>query len=78
MDCTRKKIKTQTTNLTLPKDLWRTLEAAKRHHFHLAKQKVNNCFLSQLIDKPLKEFEKKKGFTLWRTTRVLCSRTLVT
>ena len=46
VDCTRVKIKTQTTSLTLPKDLWRTLEAARHHNLHLAVGKVNNSVLS--------------------------------
>ena len=45
-DCTRVTIKTQTTSLTLPKDLWRTLEAAGHHNLHLAEEKVNNSVLS--------------------------------
>ena len=64
VDCTRVTIKTQTTSLTLPKDLWRTLEAARHHNLHLAEKKSTiHCFLSKLIFKPLKEFEKNKGFT---------------
>ena len=46
MDCTRVTIKTQTTSLTLPKDLWRTLEAVRHHNLHLAEEKVNNSVLS--------------------------------
>ena len=46
VDCNRVKIKTQTTSLTLPKALWRTLEAATHHNLHLHEEKVNNSLLS--------------------------------
>ena len=46
VDCSRVTIKTQTTSLTLPKDLWRTLEAARHHNLHLAEEKVNNSVVS--------------------------------
>ena len=46
VDCTRVTIKTQTTSLKPPKDLWRTLEAARHHNLHLAEEKVNNSVLS--------------------------------
>ena len=63
VDCTRVTIKTQTTSLTLPEDLWRTLEAARHHKLHLAKKKSTiQYFLSPLIFKPLREFEKNKDF----------------
>ena len=60
LDCTRVIIKTQTTSLTLPKDLWRTLEAARHHNLHLAEEKVNNSVPSlptyfQAIERLLKE-----------------------
>ena len=64
VDCTRVTIKTQTTKLTLPKDLWRTLEAARHHNIHLAEEKsAIHCFPSQLFFKPLKKLEENKGLT---------------
>ena len=62
VDCTIVTIKTQTTSLTLPKDLWKTLEAARHHNLHLAEEKVNKSLLSlqtylQTIERIRKEQE---------------------
>ena len=79
--CTRVTIKTQTTSLTLPKDLWRTLEAARQLDIITStepkKKSITHCFLSKLIFKLLKEFEKNKVFIRCLTAKVLCSRNLV-
>ena len=40
-DCTRVTIKTQISSLTLPKGVWRALEAARHHNLHLTEEKVN-------------------------------------
>ena len=63
VDCTRVTIKTQTTSLTLPKDLWRTLEAARHHNLHLAEEKVNNSLLSlQTYFQTIERIRKEQGF----------------
>ena len=63
VDCTRVTIKTQTTILTLPKDLWRTLEAARHHNLHLAEEKVNNSLLSlQTYFQTIERIRKEQGF----------------
>ena len=49
VDCTRVTIKTQTTSLTLPKDLWRTLEAARHHNLNLAEEKQFIAFSPNLF-----------------------------
>ena len=46
LDCTRVTVRTQTTILTLPKDLWRTLEEVRHHSLHQNEVKVNNSLLS--------------------------------
>ena len=46
VECTRVTIKTQTTSLTLPKDLWRTLELDRHHSLYLAEEKANNSVSS--------------------------------
>ena len=62
VDCTRVTIKTQTTRLTLPKDLWRTLEAARHHNLHLAEEKVNNSVLSlPTFFQALERIRKEQG-----------------
>ena len=63
VDCTRVTIKTQTTSLTLPKDLWRTLGAARHHNLHLAEEKVNNSLLSlQTYFQTIERIRKEQGF----------------
>ena len=63
VDCTRVTIKTQTTSLTLPKDLWRTLEAARHHNLHLAEEKVNNSILSlPTYFQAVERIRKEQGF----------------
>ena len=63
VDCTRVTIKTQTTSLTLPKDLWRTLEAARHHNLHLAEEIVNNSLLSlQTYFQAIERIRKEQGF----------------
>ena len=63
VDCTRVTIKTQTTSLTLPKDLWRTLEAARHHNLRLAEEKVNNSLLSlQTYFQAIERIRKEQGF----------------
>ena len=63
VDCTRVTIKTQTTSLTLPKDLWRTLEAARHHNLHLAEEKVNNSVLSlPTYFQAIERIRKGQGF----------------
>ena len=80
VDCTKVTIKTQTTKLTFPKDLWRTLEAAKHHNFHLAEVKINNSLLSlPVYFQTIERIRKEQGFhPLKNSKKVLCSRTLVT
>ena len=63
VDCTRVTIKTQTTSLTLPKDLWRTLEAARHHNLQLVEEKVNNSLLSvQTYSQAIERIRKEQGF----------------
>ena len=63
VDCIRVTIKIQTTSLTLPKDLWRTLEAARHHNLHLAEEKVNNSLLSlQTYFQTIERIRKEQGF----------------
>ena len=63
MDCSRVTIKTQTTSLTLPKDLWRILEAARHHNLHLAEEKVNNSVLSlPTYFQAIERIRKEQGF----------------
>ena len=63
VDCTRVTIKTQTTSLILPKDLWRTLEAARHHNLHLAEEKVNNSVLSlPTYFQAIERIRKEEGF----------------
>ena len=63
VDCSRVTIKTQTTSLTLPKDLWRTLVAARHHNFHLAEEKVSNSVLSRpTYFHAIERIRKEQGF----------------
>ena len=62
VDCTRVTIKTQTTSLTLPKDLRRTLEAA-RDNLHLAEETLNNSVLSlPTYFQVFERIRKEQGF----------------
>ena len=63
VECTRVTIKLQATSLTLPKDLWRTLKAARHHNLHLAEGKVHNSVFSlPTCFQAIERIRKEQGF----------------
>ena len=63
MECTRVTIKLQTSSLTLPKDLWRFLKAARHHNLHLAEEKVHSSVFSlPTCFQAIERIRKEQGF----------------